>query len=146
MRDIGLSQPSNRVSGKFIWVSKKVVSFGPCKAKEARSGCKGKEVSAGPCKSVSRLKVLNHLRTQDLVLSSDTTKRRNSPTKVWTPRDLVLSDDTTKPKNCAPKVLTVFPGTQMIMGQVHKKTVGRYILISSDLSIKLLYSLEFLSW
>lgn len=72
---------------------------GPCKAKEARSACKGKEVSAGPRKSVSRPKVLTHLRTQDLVLSSDTTKRRNSPTKLWTPKD--LSDATTKPKNCA---------------------------------------------
>lgn len=90
--------PGNSVTIRNV---NRKLTNGPCKAKEARSGCKGKEVSAGPCKSVSRPKVLTHLRTQDLVLSSDTTKRRNSPTKLWTPRDLVLSDDTTKPKNCA---------------------------------------------
>jgi hypothetical protein len=131
-----------RVSGKFIWVSKKVVSFGPCKAKEARSACKGRNVSAGPWKSVSRPKVLTHLRTQDLVLSSDTTKRRNSPTKLWTPSKglgLVGRHHKTKKLCDKTKVLIVFPGTQIIMGQVHKKTVGRYILISYDFSIKLLH-------
>jgi hypothetical protein len=122
------------------WVPKKVVSFGPCKAKEARSACRGKDVSAGPCKSVSRLKVLMHLRTQDLVLSSDTTERRNSPTKLPSKGlGLVGRHHKTKKLCDKTKVLIAFPGTQMIMGQVHKRTVGRYISISYDFSIKLLH-------
>lgn len=62
---------------------------GPCKAKEARSACKGKEVSAGPRKSVSRPKVLTHLRTQD----SDTTKQSD---KTLDPKGLVGRHHKTK--------------------------------------------------
>nr|YP_003276011.1 hypothetical protein PlpuMp59 [Pleurozia purpurea]ACR19395.1 hypothetical protein PlpuMp59 [Pleurozia purpurea] len=68
--------------------AKKVVSFGPCKAKEARSACKGKEVS-GPCKSVSRLKVLTHLRTQrglGFVGHDETTKQSDKPRGTWSCR------------------------------------------------------------
>jgi hypothetical protein len=116
---------------------------GPCKAKEARSGCKGgKEVSAGPPPGNPSL-VQKCLRTSVPRTWFCRRTRRNDETvrQNFGPQG-VLSDDTTEPKNCACdklKVLIVFPGTLMIMGQVHKKTVGRYILISYDFSIKLLH-------